>query len=229
MSGVREERSTAALPQPGLVRRFRVHAGVSLVLLLLIWVGLSVLPESSGVAFGLIYQVFFSAVVLVGLAFFWLLEQDRVASPKSTLGVMGVVMLVSLGTVGALVAVGSVLPQFEGRLAESEGPGAVVQDAAGRGEVLFRNGTADAPACVQCHTAEGIRGGTRGPSLAQVASRAGGQVPGLAAEQYLLEKVKAGMTYEFKVEGYVPIMPPFGVILSEDQISDLVVFLLTMD
>ncbi len=44
-----------------------------------------------------------------------------------------------------------------------------------------------------------------------------------------MEKVKAGMTYDYKVPEYTPIMPPFGAFLSEDQIDDLVAFLLTLE
>lgn len=71
-------------------------------------------------------------------------------------------------------------------------------------------------------------GGTRGPDLTHVAGRAGQRVLNLPAERYLLEKVRAGATYQFLVPEYVPMMPAFGQMLSEEQVADLVAFLLSL-
>ena len=61
------------------------------------------------------------------------------------------------------------------------------------------------------------------------ASRAAERVPGLSAEEYLLEKVSAGMTYQYTVPEYMPMMPSFGKMLSEGQIRDLVAYLLSVE
>ena len=78
--------------------------------------------------------------------------------------------------------------------------------------------------CFRCHTISG-KGGTRGPDLTDVASRAGERVPDLSTEQYLLEKVKAGGTYDYTVPEYVPMMPEFGKLLTDEQLQDLVTYL----
>ncbi|MBI2855952.1 MAG: c-type cytochrome [Chloroflexi bacterium] len=202
----------------GVVRRLKGTGGVVLLLLLLIWVGFALLPEDSGVAFGLLYRVFFTGIVLVGAAFFWLLERERIPQPRTSAGVMGSVALVYLATVGLLVAVGIIFPQFEKPTEEELGS----LDAIGRGERIFWNGN---PACIQCHSIDG-RGATRGPDLTDVASRAPQRVAGLSAEEYLREKIRAGLTYQYQVPNYAPIMPPFMDILIEEQLSDVIAYLL---
>lgn len=198
-----------------LVRVLKGGPGIFLVLLLLIWVGVSLLPES--VAFGLLYQVFFTGIVLTGAAFFWLLKQEQIPHPRTPAGVLGSVALVYLATVGLLVAAGVVLPQFEGAPPESEAP----LNAVARGKALFWNTN---PGCFLCHSIDGS-GGTRAPDLTEVASRAGQRVPGLSAEEYLPQKIKAGMTYQYTVPQYSPIMPPFGQVLTEEQIGDIIAYL----
>lgn len=201
----------------GIFRRLKGYGGVSVGLLLLIWVGFGSLPESSGVAFGLLYQVFFSVIVLLGAAVFWLLGRDQVPQPKSSLGILGSVALVYLITVGFMVAAGIAMPQFEGAASESDVP----LSAAARGEAIFWRGQ---PACILCHSIDG-RGVTRAPDLSDVVSLAGERVPGLSAEEYLLEKIKAGLSYEYTVPAYSPIMPPFRDILTDEEISDVIEYL----
>ncbi len=201
----------------GPFRRLKGPGGVSLLLLLVIWVGFALLPEDSGVSFGLLYRVFFTAIVLVGAAFFWLLRQERVPQPRSSAGVLGSVVLVYLATVSLMVAAGIVLPQFEGAPAESKEP----LDAVARGQALFWNTN---PGCFLCHSIDGS-GGTRAPDLTEVASRAGQRVAGLSAGEYLQEKIKAGLTYQYTVPQYSPIMPPFGQVLTEEQIKDIIAYL----
>jgi mono/diheme cytochrome c family protein len=192
-----------------------------LVLLALIWVGLPLIPEDTGLRFGMGYRVFFTAMTLLGGLLFWLLGRDSIPVPSSTTGVMGSLIGVFLLTVGLLVLAGVAYPQFELPLP----PEAVAQDAAERGEGLFWSGTVG---CFRCHAISG-KGGTRGPDLTGVASRAKERVPGLTAEQYLTEKVKQGASYEFTVPEYTPMMPQFNKILADEQLEDLITFLLTLE
>ena len=127
---------------------------------------------------------------------------------------------VFLVTTGILVLAGLVYPQFD----LPEPPGAVAQDAAERGEGLFWSSDVG---CFRCHAISG-KGGTRGPDLTSVASRAGERVPELAADEYLLEKVKAGASYGYLVPEYTPMMPPFSKVLSEEELQDVVTFLLPL-
>lgn len=196
--------------------------GVFLALLLLIWVALPLIPEETGLRFGMGYRAFFTAMLILGALFFWFLGKERVPSPKSTAGVLGSLAGVFLLTVGVLVAAGLVYPQFQRPLP----PGAAEQEAAKLGKVLFWSETGKA-GCFRCH-AIGGRGGIRGPDLTSVASRAGDRVPGLTGEQYLLAKVSAGMTYKFTVPDYTPMMPPFSRFMSEEELKDLVAYLLTL-
>lgn len=191
------------------------------VLLLLVWVGLPLVPEETGFRFGMGYQILFTAIVLLSALLFWLLGKEQIPCPQSTAGVVGSLLGVVLLTVGLLATVGVVYPQFE----RPQPPGAAAEEAAERGEELFRSAT---PPCIQCHLING-RGGTRGPDLTQVASRAGQRVQNLSAEQYLLEKITAGSTYQFKVPEYAPMMAPFGQVLTEEQIEDLVAYLLSLE
>lgn len=196
--------------------------GVFLVLLLLIWVGLPLVPEGTGLRFGMGYQVFFTTMTLLGALFFWFLSMERIPQPRGSMGVVASLTAVYLVTIGILVVVGVIYPQFS---LPSSAQG-TEQDAAKRGKVLFWSETGKA-GCFRCHAIAG-RGGTRGPDLTSVALMAGDRVAGLAADQYLLEKVRAGMTYRFNVPEYTPMMPPFGQFMSEEEIKDLVAYLLTL-
>jgi len=67
-----------------------------------------------------------------------------------------------------------------------------------------------------------------GPDLTDVAGRANGRVPELAASKYLLEKIKAGSAYRYRVPKYVPMMPPYRTLAKENQLADIVAYLLTL-
>ena len=215
-----EDTASSSSPEsrPGVLRRLRGALIISVVLLLVIWVGFTVLPEDTGVSLGLFYQVFFTVVVLLGAAFFWMIDLDDLPHPGSALKVWGSVLAVYLATVGFMVAVGFVLPQFEGGLVEAVEP----QDAFGRGQALFFD---PAAGCFLCHAIDGV-GAFRGPNLTELASRAGDRVAGLSAEEYVGAKILGGMNYEFTVPEYAPIMPPFEHQLDAEQVDDLVAFLL---
>lgn len=111
---------------------------------------------------------------------------------------------------------------------ESSLPGA---GDASRGKALYEKtvlGTSAAPGCITCHSIEtGVT--LVGPSHAGIASRAGSVVPGLSAEEYLRESIvnpDAHIT-----EGFAPgiMYQRFGADLSEQEINDLVAFLLTLE
>ena len=210
---------------PGRVRALPLWRARSLrlvvALLLLVWVILPLVPEETGLRFGLGFRIFFTVVLLLSALFFWFLGQERVPYPRSALGVFTSAAGVYVVTVGFLVTVAVVSPQFG--LPRPEGEAGDLQ-AVDRGKALYFR---DDVGCFRCHMVAGT-GGTRGPDLSHVAARAGDRVPGLSAERYLLEKVKAGLTYQYNVPGYVPIMPSFWQMLSEEQVADLVAYLLSL-
>lgn len=204
----------------GLMRRLARVPRVVPTLLFIVWVVLPLVPEETGLRFGLGFQVFFTICLILSAIFFWFIRLERVPCPGSPAGVFASVAGTYLATIGLLVALAAASPQFGLPRPPREG---VSQEAATRGQALF---TKAEVGCFLCHSISG-RGGTRGPDLTGVSDRAGDRVPGLPAERYLREKVKAGSTYQFTAPGYVPIMPPFGERLSEEQVADLVAYLLS--
>ncbi|MBI3969944.1 MAG: cytochrome c [Chloroflexi bacterium] len=187
-------------------------------LLILIWAGLPLVPEASGLHFSVRYRLFLSAFAVAGGLFFALLRLERVPAPRSGWGVLGSVAAVYLAAVGLLVVVGSVYPQYglprAGSAVETDSP-------AGRGKALFWDPSVG---CFQCHTFGGA-GGQRGPDLSRVAAVAGTRQPGVSAQEYILGHIGGGSSY-FTVPGYPPIMPPFGQRLSPEQQEALLAFLL---
>jgi len=89
-------------------------------------------------------------------------------------------------------------------------------------------------------TASGVNAGCRichslekgekiiGPSFYGIANRAGNRVPGLTAEEYLHQSIVEPNA--FIVPGYPSgqMIQTFGQILTEDQISDIIAFLMTL-
>jgi len=67
-----------------------------------------------------------------------------------------------------------------------------------------------------------------GPSLAGIATRAAGRIPGMSAEEYIRQSILQPNAYV--VPGFPSgVMPPdFSEILTPEQIDDLVAFLLTL-
>ena len=101
----------------------------------------------------------------------------------------------------------------------------------GRGETLFNQssiGSASASGCMTCHSLE--EGVTLvGPSLAGVAARAPERVPELSAEEYLRQSIVEPNAYV--VEGFSEglMYQNYGRELTDQQIADLVAFLLTLE
>lgn len=196
--------------------------GVLLALLLIIWVGLPLVPETTGLRFGVGYQAYFTVMLTLGGLFFWLLGADRIPSPRSAFGVTATLAAVLLVTIGALVGAGMAYPQFD---LPDQPSTDEVSSAPERGEALYLS---QQIGCFRCHAVSGV-GGTRGPDLTHVASRAGTRVAGLSAEQYLMVKVGAGAAFEYNVPEYVPMMPSFDKLMDEEELNDVVQYLLTLE
>ena len=93
----------------------------------------------------------------------------------------------------------------------------------GRGQAVFVQA-----GCNACHTISGLSTGNIGPVLDGLASQAGDTVSGLTAEEYIRQSIVEPSAYV--VEGFADGLMPqtFGTTLTEEQINDLVAFLLTL-
>lgn len=100
----------------------------------------------------------------------------------------------------------------------------VSDDPIARGRLLFSSS-----GCVACHTVSNLSSGTVGPVLNGLATRGGDMVAGLTVEEYIYQSVMDPSAHV--AEGFADnIMPKnFGEILSEDEINDLVNFLLSLE
>lgn len=102
-----------------------------------------------------------------------------------------------------------------------------VADSAAAGEALFKKATlGGAPGCATCHS---LQPGMRlvGPSLADAATVAASAVDGMSAEAFLRQSIVEPDVHV--TEGFMPglMFQNYGETLSEQQINDLVAFLLT--
>jgi ferredoxin/coenzyme F420-reducing hydrogenase delta subunit/cytochrome c2 len=96
------------------------------------------------------------------------------------------------------------------------------------GEKLYYDTSADTNAgCRICHSLEKEER-IVGPSFYGVATRAATRIPGMSAEDYLRQSILDPDAYI--VEGYPKgqMLKAFSEILSEEQIQDLIAFLMTM-
>jgi cytochrome c oxidase subunit 2 len=96
-----------------------------------------------------------------------------------------------------------------------------LNDPVARGQQVFLNS-----GCTGCHTISGLSAGTVGPNLTQIGTTAETRVEGQSAEEYIRQSIL--MPNEHIVEGFPQnVMPQnFGELLSQDQLNDLVSFLL---
>ncbi len=205
-----------------LERRGRFSAAI--VLLIAVWALLPLLPRSLGLSFGVAYQLFFSAFVVAALLFFELLRTPTASSanadaPRAWRVLSGIVLVYGI-TVGGLVGIGSLYPQFEVPRLK---PGQTALSPEERGKAIFWDRTVS---CFACHAIEG-KGGKRAPDLFGVSQRAATRKNDVAADEYIRQHIKQGSTY-FTVPGYQPIMPPFGASLPTAQVEDLVAYLLSL-
>ena len=120
---------------------------------------------------------------------------------------------------------------FDAYLAQQRTPEpsapALVGDAV-RGDSIFHNGLGEAPGCVTCHTLNPQIMFALGPNLIGVGERAAIRVDGLTAEAYLHQSIVEPSAYV--VTGFRNIMYPlYADHLSEQDIQDLIAYLLTLE
>jgi mono/diheme cytochrome c family protein len=94
----------------------------------------------------------------------------------------------------------------------------------GRGRVVFVTS-----GCNACHAISGLSSGAVGPTLDGLAGRAGETVADLDAEEYIRQSIIDPSAHV--VEGFADGLMPqtFGETLTQEQLDDLVAFLLTLE
>jgi cytochrome c2 len=105
------------------------------------------------------------------------------------------------------------------------GGGSSAAGDAAAGQKVFSGGTA--PACSTCHSLEpGVT--IVGPSLAKIGAEAGSRQSGQSASDYLHQSIVEPDAHV--VEGFAAGLMPatYGGALSEQQIADLVAYMLTL-
>jgi mono/diheme cytochrome c family protein len=100
-------------------------------------------------------------------------------------------------------------------------PTAVAVTPESRGQAVYAQ-----MGCGACHTISGISAGTLAPNLTQIGTVAETRVEGMTAEEYITQSIIDPNA--FVVEGFQPDLMPktFGEQLTDEQLSDLVAFLL---
>ena len=78
--------------------------------------------------------------------------------------------------------------------------------------------------CIGCHTVGGV-GGQTGPNLSQMASVAPTR-KGTSAEDYIRESILQPQA--FLVQGFPPVMPSFQGVLSDQEVSQVVEYLMSL-
>lgn len=98
-----------------------------------------------------------------------------------------------------------------------------------RGQEIFEHGFESAPACTMCHLVEADASRfSFGPALAGIATRAGERIEGMTAEEYLHASIVDPGS--FVTSGYRNSMfRDFGTTLTEEQIDDVVAYLMTLE
>jgi cytochrome c2 len=92
------------------------------------------------------------------------------------------------------------------------------------GRSVYETGGSSLIPCASCHTLDGTA--LIGPSLQGIAGVAGTRVPGQSAVEYLRASIVRPSAYV--VEGYDDLMTKtYGDTLSEQEINDLIAFMLT--
>lgn len=97
-----------------------------------------------------------------------------------------------------------------------------------RGREIFESGGAHEDykpsyACTNCHTLDGSE--NDGPSLQGISERAGERVPELPAQEYIRQSIMEPRAYV--VEDFSSMGSINSLLLSEEEVDDLIAFLLT--
>jgi mono/diheme cytochrome c family protein len=127
-----------------------------------------------------------------------------------------------------LIICGMLLAACAGRSNPSGNPNRAATGDPAAGEALFKQGVIQsAPGCINCHSIEPVQAGS-GPSLSGVAGVAGKRVTGQSAEEYLRASILDPNAYI--VQGFPPgiMSRRFGDVLTDQQVNDLVAYLLTL-
>jgi len=97
----------------------------------------------------------------------------------------------------------------------------ISEDPVERGQIVYTSN-----GCSGCHTLGSLSAGTTGPVLTNIGTLAETRIADVTAEEYLRQSVLNPNAYV--VEGFNPdVMPKtFGDTLTDDELSDLVAFLL---
>jgi mono/diheme cytochrome c family protein len=134
-----------------------------------------------------------------------------------------------LGKLFVLVLFSVTLTACSGHFNAGGSPTAAAIGDPAAGEKLFRQAIIGdiAPGCIICHSTEPGQV-INGPSLADMATRAGGQVKGQTAAEYLRNSILNPNVYI--VDEFFPniMYPKFRDVLMDQQVDDLVAYLLTV-
>lgn len=187
------------------------------VMVLAVWLVPLFLSVESGLKFGWPYRIFFTLIIFFGVFLFYLLRSPALPPLKSTGKAFGSILLVFAVSIGAIVLLANLAPQFA-----FEGPAAAGTTALERGKALFNDPNVG---CFLCH-AVGGSGGTRGPDLSHVASAAAKRRPAMSAEDYLRESLLTPGAYV--VSPYDNLMPPIAQRLSPEELDNLLAYLLSL-
>ncbi|MCI0712578.1 MAG: c-type cytochrome [Chloroflexi bacterium] len=95
------------------------------------------------------------------------------------------------------------------------------------GRQIFSEWHGEAPACSTCHTIDGTA--SVGPSLKGITSRAGRQVDGMDAVAYLHESIVDPNAFVADGKAQSVMYKHFGEVLTEEQIRDLIAYLLMLE
>ena len=97
------------------------------------------------------------------------------------------------------------------------------------GKLLFNQASIGAaPGCATCHSVEPDKV-IVGPSLAGVATRAAKRIPGKLAAEYLHESIVSPNSYVVEDFSTGIMYQHFEDVLAEEQIKNLVAYLLTLE
>lgn len=99
-----------------------------------------------------------------------------------------------------------------------------LEDPVARGELVFLNN-----GCGGCHTIDNLSTGNVGPILTEIGTVAGTRVEGQSAEEYI--RISILQPNEYVVEGFPEnvMLQTFGETLSQQELDDLVAFLLAQE